>query len=760
MPQDRDSHQPPHSAVDIAAVVGAVRRARLRLWLNTTWARAMQAAPYAIVLAAAWLVATRLAWVDTRYDSVGDLAVATVAAVCAVFALAHRVSLLTAARILDRVAANHDALATAGGLRQAGRADSWAMAQARAANRTAGELRIASLVPVALWPAGTGLALGLAGLLAGAGLAPLAASVPWRAAPQVVFGADPALPEAPAGFAAARDALGEDATSLLGADAALLREIEDQVADPATRNWLRDLREVIEGVQDGSLDKREALEKLAALEANKPSPPHAAAEPEATPAPTADPSAAAEAERQRDIAARQAVLDAADKALDEAPKGQDKEDLKQAVEKGDLGLVAKLMEKLASKELSADDVKKWQKTLEKFADALKDRKVPKELEALAKKVERLQQQRNDQGGLPPAEQRRLQEARHQLEQLRKQIGDVQGAEHQVQRLEREARTAADELRRQQEMEAQKTAKPPDAKQQAQRAQQALRQAADELRRQDEGHKARQAQRVGQSRLRDVRDALGRSGQRQQSQQGRGQPNNGADDDKPCEGGQPGQQGGSRQSADGKQSGGRHKGDRQGPNEGDKGDRSEASGQGDQGKQSGKGRRDQQGHNSGDNGGKAEAGGQGDQGQQGEQRMRQGGEAERPGFRLGSKGLGDKTRTELINEGYEQRAGKGGNQGGSRSQQGPGQGGGKGGPDQGKDPKLASARTEKLKGEQGDGPDTKRVFLDTARKGFARQGWRQAYREYSEVAEEMVDKESLPAGRKALVRRYFEKIRPR
>jgi hypothetical protein len=130
-------------------------------------------------------------------------------------------------------------------------------------------------------------------------------------------------------------------------------------------------------------------------------------------------------------------------------------------------------------------------------------------------------------------------------------------------------------------------------------------------------------------------------------------------------------------------------------------------------------------------------------------------------------LGDKSRTELIGEGYEQRAGqrsgKGQKQGSDSAQAGEGsQAGTDRGSDQGQGKKTAmdAARTEKVQGQQGSGPDVKQTFMDAARKGFARQGWREVYTEYSQVAEEMLDKEGLPPGRKALVRRYFEKIRPR
>ena len=105
------------------------------------------------------------------------------------------------------------------------------------------------------------------------------------------------------------------------------------------------------------------------------------------------------------------------------------------------------------------------------------------------------------------------------------------------------------------------------------------------------------------------------------------------------------------------------------------------------------------------------------------------------------------------------AGKGGaaQRGGGR----PGQGaGGPDGPNGGKAPRLATARTEQVKGTHGEGPSIKKVFTEAARRGFARRGWREVYADYSEVAEEMMESEGLPVGRKALVKRYFELIRPR
>ena len=755
------------SQPELGAVLRIVWVAQVRLWVNEFVRRSWLALPAVLLVGAAWLGVTRLALAPHSFDFYGDLTVGAALACWLVWAMAHGMARPVAARHLDRVAQDHDALATALWLADTKRDDGWAHVQAQAAQSTAKGLRVAALVPIRAWQTGWLASLAAATAVVVVALAPIAFVDGLGGERPPIAGLAVGLPAAPQPFSSALDAIGEDAASLLGADARLLEEIEAQVSDVPTRKWLRDLRSVLDAVRDGSLDKRAALEKLAELDDNRPPTSDSASAAEPTAEPTGGAGDATEAERQRDVAARQAVLDAAKQAVEEAPKGQDKEELKKAIEQGDLGLIAQMMEKLAHKQWSAEDLKKWQKTLEKFADALKDRKVPKQLEELAKKIDRLQKQREEQGGLAPQEQRRLQEARHQLEQLRKQIGDVLGAEHQLQRLEKEVRAAADELRRQDEQNERLGKKGKDGqagqqgpggqqgaggKQEAggqgqdegkrgqQAAHKAMRQAADELRRQDEDHKSRQAQRIGQSRLKDARDALGR-----------GQEQGG--DDEPCQGGGQGQRSGGSGRGQGKKSSKTGAGDKDGEDGAqdsaagkpdqrrhNSGDREAASGKQGKGQQS----KGQPGDGEGES-----AGGDGKSGKGGRDRS----------FRLGSKGLGDKSRTDLINDGYEQQSGNSGGPGGG-GEQGDGAGTGKGGDNKGKNPKLVSAQTHKLKGQHGDGPDTKKVFSDAASKGFAKQGWRETYREYSEVAEEMLDKESLPAGRKALVRRYFEKIRPR
>ncbi len=763
-----------HSAA-LPQVEAVVRAARRRLWQAETASRVLRWGAVPLLAVAAWLAAIRwLDWLPERSDVVCQAVLAVGILGSWVWALGHRSVLMDVAMALDRRSASHDAFSTALWLAQQGRRDGWASVQQAHAGRLAASIDVASLWPMPSWRQARPLA---AAVLV---LAAVSVWPPPSKAPHVVadaLGVEARWPSGHVQLASARQVLGEDAADLLRADLRLLREVEDQVADPSTRKWLRALRDVVESVQAGRIDKRQALEQLAALEANRPSDEGASAETSTA----AASEAAEEQQRQRDVAARDAILQAASQAIGQAPAGETKQAIEQAVEQGDVGLLAKALEQLAQRDLSDKDIEKWRKTLEKFADSLRDRKVPEKLRQLAERVRRLEDQRARQGGLNPSDQRRLQEARHDLEQLRKESGDIEGAQHQVQRLERQARQAADALRRQQSEAQSRLDKGGDGGGQGEAAggqrgsktQQAMREvmrrAADELRRQDDQHKARQAQRVGQQRLRDLREGLsrGQGGGRDPSPEGgsdqqAGQRSRDAQGPSRLQRGGQGErgQGETGQGERGEDESGQDQGDPDGADTGktaasDKTRQPKAA----QADSSQRGKRSQGRDNSGDS--QAADGGQSQSAQAGA-----GQRAKDKGFRLGSKGLGGKSRTELINDGYDQGDGASGDGGKGGRQAGAGQGGneagsgaGEGG-NQGRQSGLKAARTEKIQGVQGEGPDVKQTFLDAARKGFARQGWREVYADYSQVAEEMLDKESLPPGRKALVRRYFEQIRPR
>jgi hypothetical protein len=53
-----------------------------------------------------------------------------------------------------------------------------------------------------------------------------------------------------------------------------------------------------------------------------------------------------------------------------------------------------------------------------------------------------------------------------------------------------------------------------------------------------------------------------------------------------------------------------------------------------------------------------------------------------------------------------------------------------------------------------------VIGDAAARGFSTSGYRQVFTEYESAVEESLDRAAVPPGRRYLVRRYFQLIRPR
>ena len=103
------------------------------------------------------------------------------------------------------------------------------------------------------------------------------------------------------------------------------------------------------------------------------------------------------------------------------------------------------------------------------------------------------------------------------------------------------------------------------------------------------------------------------------------------------------------------------------------------------------------------------------------------------------------------------------------QQGSEPGGGKE-PGTGHDPNL-SGESSHLDGaklndttavaqDTGTGQSASETILSVAEEGFTSSSYEKLYREYETVAEEVMEKEAVPVGRKAHILRYFELIRPR
>ena len=356
----------------------------------------------------------------------------------------------------------------------------------------------------------------------------------------------PTLPPSPLAFPSAADLLSADALTLLREDAEVLEDIAKQVDDVATKRWLKRVTKVLRDVEQGKVDKRSALHELAELEKTRPGKKDGDRDNTAnrdkkagedgkkagSDGASGDQSGAgeeqrAEAERQKDRALTNRVADALGEAIKAAPKGALREEIKKAAEKKDLGLMGKMLEKIAEraqKNMSDKELSKWMKVAEKFADKLGDQKVPKKFAALEKRVRRLQAKRKQQGGQGQADRRRLSSNKRQLQQLRKKHGDVQGAKYQLKRLQKEAKKAAAELRRTRNESRRLTRKRGKRAQRDLRRQQArnkmqkslnrqMRRAAGEMRRQSGQQRNRQAQRIGQRRLRDLKDTLRRSGQK-------------------------------------------------------------------------------------------------------------------------------------------------------------------------------------------------------------------------------------------------------
>lgn len=730
----------------VAGIVALVARARRRLFVQVALQRLVWPVLALAVLFALWALGARLGWIAAPNDVgwLGGAALVALAGLAA--AVAQRLDWMATAAQIDARAATGDRLSTALELAVAGRRDPWALVQAAEAERVLPAVDLRQTWPMRAPPHLGAVAIALL-------LSAVAAFAPLDGLRDTDHGATAAgvalsLPLGHAGVVVAAELLGADAIELLRADAEMLEDIESQVQDQATRAWIGGVRKVLRDVESGALDRRAALEKLAELEAARPNAPETQAEAGSEEAGSRE--AAGAAERDRDRAVQKAVSEAVKESLDAAPPGELKEELSKAAEKSDLSGLAKVIEKLADRDMSDKELEGWIKTAEKMAKALGIKSTPKEFQELADKVRRLEEKRNAQGGLDAADQRRLQNARRALDALKREHGDVPGAQRQLQTLERATRSAADEMRRTQDERSRLAKGGKGADDQAKREQQRkelrdqigrqLQRASDELRRQGQQQRDRQAGRVGDSRVRDLRDALRRAGERDA---GRRDFEKRARDEADGEGGERKPQGGREQAE-------RDARNRREANQGGRdGKEGDPNGQGKDGKDGGDrkdghgdaglaGKGDQKGKEAGDSKGRQRLGGQNGQGGQ--------------KFRLGEGDMPDNSRMRQMAESQP---------GGGSAGKGEGYGQGSGPEDgEGKLKGASAARTEKVKGTEGDGPSIKRTFVDAARRGFAKTGWRDVYGDYTEVAEEMLDREALPPGRKALVRRYYELIRPR
>ena len=76
------------------------------------------------------------------------------------------------------------------------------------------------------------------------------------------------------------------------------------------------------------------------------------------------------------------------------------------------------------------------------------------------------------------------------------------------------------------------------------------------------------------------------------------------------------------------------------------------------------------------------------------------------------------------------------------------------------PKLGTQDVEAQGLDSGQGSSNSQVILSAAEKGFRGGGYKKVYTDYRTVAEDELDKETVPDGYRFYVRRYFQLIRPR
>ena len=72
---------------------------------------------------------------------------------------------------------------------------------------------------------------------------------------------------------------------------------------------------------------------------------------------------------------------------------------------------------------------------------------------------------------------------------------------------------------------------------------------------------------------------------------------------------------------------------------------------------------------------------------------------------------------------------------------------------------AKRKDEQLKGREGKGPSRSEVIKSASEEGFANTAYKDVYVDYESVVEEVMDKESVPAGYRFYVKRYFQLIKP-
>ncbi len=495
-----------------------------------------------------------------------------------------------------------------------------------------------------------------------------------------------------------------DADSLEGFRAEVSEVLAEAPPDPEVAQVARELNRVLEDIADRRLDRTDALRELAELERRL-------AEGRSADAETME-QALREMGRRLEgsaelTAASEALADA-DAARAEAAMRELAEEVRgQAMSRAELAELRRSLERAAQQETAAEQ----------------------ELARREEETERLlERRRQEAANEEQQEESLLRRRQRELERLERQQEAVAEQRRTLERLRREMDRAAEDLNRQQQGS----------------AADALERGAEEMNRTAREQMSEEQRRELEAQMRQLREMIRRQREQQGGEGQEGQAGQGGQGQRLQRfvlraQGQGGQQMRLRMPGQGQGQAGQGQGQAgQGQGQAGQGQGQAGQGQGQAGQGQG-----QAGQGQGQAGQGQGQAGQGQGQGQGITELTMGGQGgnavlEMPGMGEGRGGMGE-----------------GGGQSGSGA-------GSQHDPNVLGDPTHLNSRgqSSQVEGQHGEGPSRSEVILGAADRGFATSGYQRVYTDYSDHAEEVLERDEVPAGYRFYVRRYFQLIRPR
>ncbi len=359
----------------------------------------------------------------------------------------------------------------------------------------------------------------------------------------------------------------------------------------------------------------------------------------------------------------------------------------------------RLAERLRNEHPNRGELDRLRRALQRAADNRPEDRS-EEIREREEEIQRLLQRQREQNRQESEQERRLLQRRQRdLDRLRRESQEQQERQRQLDRLQRELEQAAQQL----------------GQDQQDQAAQDLDQGAPDLNRMAREQMSNEEMQRLQQQLQQLRELIRRQqqsgGQGQRQQQGQGQSRG---------------QGQGQSQMDRFVLRARGQGDGQGTPLGMPG----------QGGQQGQAQQGQDGQGQGQNG----------QGQEQQQMLT-----------LGGDGQGNAV---LEMPGMGQGQGQG-QQGQGPARMGPGAGTGHDATTLDDPTRLGgNHQTVRVEGQQQAGPSRSEVILSSAERGFASRDYQDVYTDYSDHAEDVLERDEIPPGYRFYVRRYFQLIRPR